>query len=115
MLEGTGKQMLSPWVAVRRGHLFVTLPIVVIIGVAYFATRSILGPSHDVVGFVVGFILAWAYWSFSIPKWRDWLGEQNCDEAAVQRLAQATGLVWRKGSIFGKTELPRKGERPRPP
>lgn len=54
--------------------------------------------------FSVGFILAWTWWSRSVPRWRRWAHHRGADPDRLQKWAVLTGLVWRKGSVFEKTE-----------
>jgi hypothetical protein len=52
-----------------------------------------------------GFVAAWVYWSFAIPRWRRWARRRGAPAEELQRLAVEANLVWPKGSIFEKTEF----------
>ena len=60
-------------------------------------------------GLLLGFILGWLWWSYSVPRWREWALKQpgiNPDE--LQKAAEAATLVWPKGHFFEKTEFKTK-------
>lgn len=65
----------------------------------FIALASIL-PS-----FVLGFVAAWTWWSFNIPKWRLWAYERVSDVETLKGWAVAVGLTWPDGHIFEKTEI----------
>lgn len=95
--------------AVLIGHLIVNVPVVCIMGVGYLLAYVLKGRDWAVIGILVGVVPAWFWWSFMIPRWREWAKGQGADELQMQNLAQRSGLVWSKGSIFEKTEFrPRK-------
>ena len=57
-------------------------------------------------GLVLGFVLGWLWWSYSVPRWREWALKQpgiNPDE--LQKAAEVATLVWQKGHFFEKTEI----------
>jgi hypothetical protein len=60
----------------------------------------------------VGFILAWCWWSFTVPRWRRWALGRGAPPDKLQRLAAQTGLVWPKGWVFEKTEFKVDDEQP---
>ncbi len=88
--------------AVAIGHLLVTVPVLLVCG-----TGAVLGRAfgHAALGMVVGVAPAWLYWSFAVPRWRRWALRGGAEPERLQRLAAATGLVWPRGWIFGKTEM----------
>jgi hypothetical protein len=106
--NNTLDRALTPQRAVWIGHLVVNLPVCAII-----STAAILGFSFGrlVWGYASLFLsalVAWAWWSFSIPRWRDWVKKKGANEEITQSIAVRTGLIWPKGHIFEKTELPRR-------
>jgi hypothetical protein len=57
-------------------------------------------------GLIFGFVLGWLWWSYSVPRWREWALKQpgiNPDE--LQKAAEVATLVWPKGHFFEKTEF----------
>jgi hypothetical protein len=108
----------TPFQAVMWGHAFVTLPVFATIitgGAVGLWLGGRLGPLFGLVGLLVGIVLgaavAWVWWSFTVPVWRDWVVDQGLTPSDVQELAVATGLVWPRGSHFERTEFPRRGGR----
>ncbi len=98
----------SAILAVARGHLTVTLPVLVIIAVAGFVGRLFGGTGGLFLGIIVGAVLAWPCWSFLVPRWRDWVEGKGIAPEDVQSLAASTGLLWPRGSFFERTECRRK-------
>jgi hypothetical protein len=96
--------------AVLIGHLIVTVPVLIIIlGISFLG--RILAPSYSFLFLFVGFILAWAWWSLMVPRWRRWALKNGAPADRLQKWAAATGLVWPKGWIFEKTEFKAKDEK----
>src|SRR5262245_749286 len=54
----------------------------------------------------LGAILAWPWWSVSVPRWRRWALARGVDAKRLQKAAVSTGLVWPRGWIFEKAEIP---------
>ena len=99
---------VTPFQAVAYGHLTVTLPVVGIIGLFGFIGWFLNGVGAVFIGVIVGAIIAWPFWSFLMPRWRDWVEDSGLTGADVQRLAVATFLLWPQGSLFERTELKRR-------
>jgi hypothetical protein len=95
---------MSAGQAVLLGHLFITLP-----GLLIFLGFSVLGKlllsDGWLLFFFIGFVLAWTWWSFTVPRWRRWALNRGAPPDRLQKLAAATGLVWPKGWLPEKTEL----------
>ncbi len=95
---------ISAGKAVALGHLVVNLPVLVImLGFAFIGLAFI--PKFWLILFVVGFVLAWLWWSFAVPRWRRWALRHGAQPDRLQKLGAMTGLVWPKGSVFEKTEF----------
>src|SRR5579863_5252364 len=95
--------------AVVYGHVFVTLPVLMIIAITTAITFFLIGPpSGDdgelalrllhiarlPFGAIVGTALSWLWWSVGIPRWRDWARAHGADDEETQRIAQRTLLLW---------------------
>lgn len=66
------------------------------------------------IGFLLGFIMGWLWWSYSVPRWRQWALEQpGVSPDELQKAAEAASLVWPKGHFFEKTEFKIKQTRRR--
>lgn len=114
------KPSLSVAKAVLIGHLIVNGPAMIIIAivaalcVAVGVLFSWVLPGIPFAGFIVifafvglliGCVLGWLWWSFTVPRWRRWALQTGADPERLQKWAAATGLVWPKGWAFEKTEF----------
>ena len=109
---------VTPRGAVIRGHIFATVPVFAIILAFTLAGISLggrIGLLWTVIGLgigtVVGASVAWLWWSFAIPRWRDWVEDQGLSPADVQDLAARTRLLWPEGSVYERTEFRRRDGR----
>ena len=105
--------------AILIGQLVVNLPVLVIIiilstiGICFTAILiTIIAelPSWffhvgALISVTVGSSVAWIWWSYSVPRWRQWALKSGAPENKLQRWGVITGLVWPKGSLFEKTEF----------
>ena len=108
--RSTDPTPITAQLAVRRAQLLITLPSLGIMVIA-FAWILIWLPASRLIaalGFPLGFVGGWLWWSYAIPLWRDWAHTRGVNPDELQRLAQQAQLVWPKGSIFEKTEFRRK-------
>lgn len=100
---------MTPAQAVGRGHRRVSLPAFAIISftaaIGWGVTHKIAG---GLLGLIVGMIPAWVWWSYAVPRWRDWLDDEGISEASVYRLAISSGLVFPRGFYLEGTELRRR-------
>ncbi len=94
--------------AVWRGHRWVSLPALAIMGMGGLVGWLLLPRGGVLLGLVVAVGPAWLWWSYSVPRWRDWLDEMGIPEAKVYRLAVNTGLVFPRGFFFEGTECRRR-------
>jgi hypothetical protein len=83
----------------------VTLPVLVSILAAGVTGSGLFGPTGAIVGVLAGSMVAWVWWSWSVPKWRRWALSRGAPADRLQRLAAMTLLVWPKGWIFERTEF----------
>lgn len=96
--------------AILRGHLVVNIPVLIImIGTAFvfiiITNVYNLPQGFPLIGFGLGFILAWLYWSLSITKWKIWAFERVRNVHELKSRAILEGLIWKDDHIFGKTEI----------
>jgi hypothetical protein len=107
--------------AVMKGQLVINGPVILIIllgcGASYrYFDRALANHNAQHVavacaGFLLSIALAWLYWSVAVPRWREWALNSGADPEEIQRLAVRTGIVWPKGWVFEKTELPPRSRR----
>lgn len=96
--------------AIRRGQLLINVPVLIIIlgtpGLClYLVSLEILESQYVLLGFLVGFLFAWLYWSFAITQWRIWALSKTEDPFELRLQAENVGLIWPEGSFFEKTEI----------
>ena len=88
------------------GHCLITLPVVTFLVSAITMARRAASP-YSTMSFPLGFVVAWLYWSIAAPRWRRWALSNVVDAHPNELLSRAasTGLLWRTGSVFERTEL----------
>ena len=91
-----GKAIVIGWLVVNIPTLVIMVGSLVI-GLAFL-------PKLLWLCFLAGFILGWTWWSQSVPRWRRWAHRHGVNPDRLQQWAVTAGLVWRKGSLFEKTE-----------
>jgi hypothetical protein len=104
------KPCLNIAAAILTGHLLVNLPVLIIMCGFVYAGIYHIKDNLWPVFFLLGFVFAWMWWSFMVPRWRRWALKQGAPEEKLQKWAVATGLTWTKGSIFERTEFKLKDE-----
>lgn len=99
------QRTLNPTIAVLAGTLVVNVPVLALLFVpAYLASGSIANTLVLLV-MLASFVAAWAWWSFSVPRWRLWAYERVPSTGALHNQAVAAGLLWPRGSFLEKTEI----------
>ena len=100
-----GTESISVKKAIFFGHLVVTGGIFIVIGVTVLVCHAFaLLNVPSAAG--LGAIIAWPWWSITVPKWRRWALERGADAEQLQKVGVRTGLIWPKGCILEKTEIP---------
>ena len=99
----SSKSPLSVWKAIIIGWIFVNIPAVTII-LSILIVGIKVEPKVWWLFLIIGFILGWTWWSYTIPRWRRWAHRNGTPPDKLQKVAVATGLTWAKGSVFEKTE-----------
>lgn len=89
--------------AIAAGWLVVNVPAIAIM-LAALAVGAEIGPTAWWLFLAVGFVLGWTWWSQAVPRWRRWALRRGVNPDRLHKWAVITGLVWRKGSMFEKTE-----------
>lgn len=99
--------------AVLIGQLIVNVPVLLIIGGGIVVSIFVFALGNFLLSIILIFLgplVAWLWWSLTVPRWRRWAHRRVADPNKLQKLAVATGLVWSKGSVFEKTEFKLKDE-----
>src|SRR5262245_16929823 len=90
------KALLAGWLIVNVPAIVIMLAVL-LIGMAFPQARFLF--------LAIALLLGWIWWSFMVPRWRRWALNRGVPADKLQRWAVITGLVWRKGSLFEKTEI----------
>ena len=118
-VPANSKKPMNVGIAILVGQLVVNLPVMLIIfgvfGVGIVLIVALEASLPSLPGWIfflgvlaliiIGPLIGWLWWSFSVPRWRKWTLFNGVPEEKLQKWAVATGLVWPKGSIFEKTEF----------
>ncbi len=102
--------------AVIVGTLWVNIPVLPIMfapvaAFLYWGPRYVSQPSTPfiVIGMLgllfLGFVIAWCWWSYMVPRWRVWAWQRVEDLHGLRVRAARAGLIWPKGHLFEKTEF----------
>jgi hypothetical protein len=79
-----------------------------------FVSQYIFGIHAPLVSFfclVLGFVLAWTWWSVGVTVWRQWAARRGVDPEELQWRGENATLLWPKGHFLEKTEFGRLWER----
>ena len=103
---------ISVTTAVIAGTLWVNIPVLPLMFtpsfIFFLITQSNQSdpPTLILLGlFLVGFVLAWFWWSVMVPRWRLWAWPRVEDLASLKQQAVSAGLIWPDGHVFNKTEF----------
>jgi hypothetical protein len=55
--------------------------------------------------FAVGFVAAWSWWSYAVPRWRIWAYEHVDNISLLKTRAVQARLTWPDGHVFERTEF----------
>ncbi|MHA7943714.1 hypothetical protein ACJOV8_011635 [Formosa sp. 3Alg 14/1] len=96
--------------AITRGLLVINPPVMLIMlgipGITLYLSAEKSMPNWSIViSFLLGFGLAWTYWSFAITKWRIWAFENVRNVHELKKSAIENGLIWTDTKWFNKTEI----------
>ena len=91
--------------AIRRGQLWVTVPVMIVMLGSMFLGVFLL-PNWTILPCILAsLIFAWLTWSILITKWRIWAFSNVEDLIELHEQAVTGQLIWQKGSFFEKTEI----------
>jgi len=108
--------------AVSIGQVVVNVPVMILMFIPPWwewwrggSPEVLEGPvAHSILkAFLLGFVAAWLWWSFILPRWRLWVYERVEDIAELKRQAIASRLTWPDGSFFALTEIETMAQRAR--
>lgn len=81
-----------------KGQLSVNFPVVVIILFASFGL-SILFELNFKIALLIGVVLGWIYWSYSIKRWIRWAIDNKVKEERLVRIGRKGMLIWNKNTV----------------
>jgi len=101
---------ISVRTAVDRGHAVITMRlfvVMVIVSAVGIGLGIVLNAWAIALAAVIASpLVAWPWWSYATPRWRDWAVGRGADPTELQRVAEREKLVWPRGHFFERTELP---------
>lgn len=115
---------VSVTAAIALGTLWVNIPVIPLMftPIALFVFLSAGKANQQPVAsdllpslglFVLGFVLAWSWWSIMVPRWRLWAWSHVEALVELKRRAVRAGLIWPDGHLFEKTEFRTKATQAR--
>ena len=90
------------------GVILINGPLLPLMVGPIFAVQWLLArtaPVASIIALVLGFALAWSWWSVGVSLWRGWAARRGVDPGELQYRGQNASLLWPRGHIFEKTEL----------
>ena len=96
--------------AIYIGMLWINLPVsILMVGIPFvtlFLTFKFnIPPLSILFGFIVGFILAWTWWSLTTPRWRIWAMLRVDNLYLLHKTAVKAQLTWPRDHLFEHTEI----------
>jgi hypothetical protein len=96
--------------AIWVGIAWVNAPVLpILLGPVEIRQLLVPGGSNLISGvlLLIGFVLAWAWWSVNVSLWRRWAARRNIDPTALQSEGESSSLLWPRGHFFERTEYDR--------
>lgn len=81
-----------------RGQLTVNLPVVFIILITGFGLSMFLDV-HFKIAMIIGVVLGWIFWSFSVKKWIQWAIKNDVSEDRLVKIGKRGLLIWNKNTV----------------
>jgi hypothetical protein len=100
---------LSARAATWVGAVLINGPLVPIMAGPLCVAQYVFNwPMSFMIGFgllLLGFVLAWSWWSVGVTLWRRWAARRGVDPDELQWRGENATLLWPRGHTFEKTEL----------
>lgn len=81
-----------------KGFLWVNLPIVIIIITFWYSLSTFLSLNNS-LSILVGAVLGWIYWEYSVKKWVRWAVDSNVNPDRLLKIGQISLLLWNRSTI----------------
>lgn len=79
-----------------QGQLSVNLPVTVIL--TAFGLSMFLDFNFR-IALLIGVVLGWLYWSYSVKRWIQWATKNGVDIDKLVKIGKRGLLVWSKGTV----------------
>jgi hypothetical protein len=89
---------LSDYNISLRGQLTVNLPVTIIIVFTAFGLSMFLDVNFK-ISLLIGMVLGWSYWSYSVKKWIQWAVQNDVDIDSLVKIGKSGLLVWSKNTV----------------
>jgi hypothetical protein len=89
---------LSDYNISLRGQLTVNLPVTIIIVFTAFGLSMFLDVNFK-ISLLIGMVLGWSYWSYSVKKWIQWAVQNDVDIECLVKIGKSGLLVWSKNTV----------------
>ncbi|MBE9575606.1 hypothetical protein [Flavobacterium proteolyticum] len=92
------KKELSTSEIIIKGHLWVNLPITILIISGFYIIHEYLKQSFN-IALIGGIVIGWTYWSFSVKRWIKWALTNNVDSEKLYKIGIRNLLIWSRNDI----------------
>jgi hypothetical protein len=98
------KKNFSDYDISLRGQLSVNLPVIIVIVFTAFGLSMFLDMNFKIT-LLIGMVLGWSYWSFSVKKWIQWATKNDVDVDRLVKIGKKGLLVWSKNTVATVTKF----------
>lgn len=92
------KKELSTSEIIIKGHLWVNLPITILIFSGFYLIHEYLQQSFN-ISLIGGIVIGWTYWGFSVKRWIKWALTNNVDSEKLYKIGIRNLLIWSRNDI----------------
>ncbi len=89
---------LSNFDLINRGYLYVNIPSIIIIVFVWFGLTAYLEVNGKISA-IIGGVIGWIYWEFTIKKWIIWALNHNIDPDRLFKIGKMSLLLWDRRKI----------------
>ena len=89
------------------GLLWINGPIIPLMILPLAVRQFFVGQRDDLIAAILlllGFALAWTWWSVNVTLWRRWAARRGVDADELQWRGEQASLLWRKSRALERTE-----------
>ena len=94
----TDKKELSTSTLILKGWLTVVIPVSVTILAIWFGLWEIFNLNY-LISILLGTLIGWYYWAYSIEKWVRWAADNNVDQNRILNIGRLGLLLWKRETI----------------